>query len=267
MHENLTVVAIYGHNNGESAIPALVKSVQELPGSRGLLISPRRPKGLPEHIRHKSCHKMSYQQYSLFVMYCLHTYIKTSHCLIVQDDGWVLNGKNFKPEYYDYDYIGAPCHAGYKDDNLYLQFSWLNLENPLVVQNGGFSLRSRRFLRCLAKRGLMYVFFSMQPLNNEDVQLTTFLRPKLEKLGMKFAPLEVAREFSLEYAGPGLHTDLDFSKLLGHHGPSRRLMPNNHVMITKPLSEVSTYYREIDFLNWLDDNGYTVEYREPCSLS
>ena len=262
-HENLTIVAIYGHNNGASAIPALVKSVEQLPGSRGLLISPRRPPNLPKHIRHKSCQKMSYQQYSLFVMYCLHIYIKTKHCLIVQDDGWVINGKNWKDEYYDYDYIGAPAHAGYKDGNLYYSFSWQNVENPLVVQNGGFSLRSKRFLRCLAKRGLMYTFFTMQPMVNEDVQLCTFMRPKLEKMGMKFAPLELAREFSLEYAGPGFHTDLDFSKLVGHHGPTRRLVENNHIVVTKPLSEVSDYYRELEFLDWLQDNGYTVEFYEP----
>ena len=262
-HDNLTVVAIYGHNDGRSVIPALTKSVEELPGSRGLLISPRRPKGLPKHIRHKSCQKMSYQQYSLFVMYCLHTYIKTSHCLIVQDDGWVLNGQNFKPEYYDYDYIGAPAHAGYKDGKLYYHFSWQNVPDPMVVQNGGFSLRSRRFLKCLAKKGLMYAFFGAQPLCNEDVQLCTFLRIKLEKMGMKFAPLDVAREFSMEYAGPGIHTDLDFSKLLGHHGPTRHLVADNYIKVTKPLTEVSDYYREMDFLNWLQDNGYAVEFYEP----
>jgi hypothetical protein len=262
-HDNLTVVAIYGHNDGTSAIPALVKSLQELPGSQGLLISPRRPKGLPKHIRHKSCQKMSYQQYSLFTMYCLHMYIKTSHCLIVQDDGWVLNGKNFKPEYYEYDYIGAPCHAGLKDGKLYFSYTWQSVQDPLVVQNGGFSLRSRKFLKCLAKRGLMYRFFGAEPMCNEDVQLTTILRPQLEKLGMKFAPLELSREFSMEYAGPGIHTDLDFSKLLGHHGPTRRLIADNYIKLTKPLSEVSAYYKETEFLDWLQTQGYAVEAYEP----
>lgn len=262
-HDNLTVVAIYGHNDGRSAIPALVKSLQELPGSQGLLISPRRPKNLPKYIRHKSCQKMGYQQYSLFVMYCLHMYIKTSHCLIVQDDGWVLNGQNFKPEYYDYDYIGAPCHAGFKDGNLYFHFSWLRVPDAYPVFNGGFSLRSRKFLKCLAKRGLMYAFFSAEPMCNEDVQLCTFLRPKLEKMGMKFAPTDLALNFSMEYAGPGLHDNIDFSKLLGHHGPSRKLVSNNHIQITKPLSEVSNYYREMEFLDWMQTNGYTVEFHEP----
>jgi hypothetical protein len=181
----------------------------------------------------------------------------------VQDDGWVLNGRNFKPEYYNYDYVGAPCHAGLKDNKLYFNFSWQNVQDPLVVQNGGFSLRSHKFLKCLAKKGLMYLFFNSEPMCNEDVQLTTILRPQLQKLGMKFAPLEVARQFSMEYAGPGVHTDFDFSELVGHHAPTRKLTSENYITIARPTSEVSNYYREIDFLSWLQTQGYAVEMYEP----
>jgi len=50
-------------------------------------------------------------QYSTFVMHSLYAFIDTDFCLIVQDDGWVLNGANWKPEYYDYDYIGGITHG------------------------------------------------------------------------------------------------------------------------------------------------------------
>ena len=263
MHDKLTVVAIYGHNNGESAIPALERSLAELPGSHGLLISPRRPRTLPKHIRHKKCHKMTYKQYSLFMMYCLHTYIKTEFCLVVQDDGWVLDGKNFTEDYYQYDYIGAPAHAAMIGNNYHLQFSWVGKENALVVQNGGFSLRSRKFLRQLAKSGILWKHFDVEPFCNEDVQLCTFLRPDLEKHGIKFAPVEVAKHFSMEYAGPGLHDDLDFSKLVGHHAPTRKLTADNYINVKAALSEVSNYYREMDFLGFLQTKGYAVECYEP----
>ena len=39
VHDQLTIVSVYGHNNGASAIPSIVKSMKELPGSKGLLIS------------------------------------------------------------------------------------------------------------------------------------------------------------------------------------------------------------------------------------
>ncbi len=264
MHDKLTVVAIYGHNSGESAIPALERSLAELPGAQGLLISPRRPSSLPKHIRHKKCHKMTYRQYSLFVMYSLHMYIKTEFCLIVQDDGWVLNGENFTEDYYQYDYIGAPAHAGMVGNHYHVQFDWQHFPDALVVQNGGFSLRSRKLLRQLAKSGIIWHPFDAEPFCNEDVQLCTWLRPKLEKHGIKFAPVEVAKQFSMEYAGQGFHDDLDFSKLVGHHGPTRKLLSYNYVKITKPLSEVSNYYREMEFLDFLREKDYVLELQEQC---
>jgi hypothetical protein len=263
VHDKLTVVAIYGHNNGESAIPSLERSLAELPGSQGLLISPRRPRTLPKHIRHKKCHKMTYKQYSLFMMYCLHMYIKTEFCLVVQDDGWVLNGKNFTQKYYEYDYVGAPAHAGMVGNNYHIQFSWQHHPDALVVQNGGFSLRSRKFLRQPSKSGILWKHFDVEPFCNEDVQLCTWLRPELEKHGIKFAPVDVALQFSMEYAGPGVHDKVKFSKLVGHHAPTRRLLDKNYIKVTKPLSEVSDYYREMEFLKFLQKKGYAVECHEP----
>lgn len=123
MHDQLTIVSIYGHNNGASAIPAISRSMRELPGSKGLLISIEEPPNLPNNVVWKRCHVIDYLGYSLFMMHSLYAFIETDYCLIVQDDGWVLNGKNFKPEYYDYDYIGAPSHCAFGDGHLYLNFN------------------------------------------------------------------------------------------------------------------------------------------------
>ena len=43
----ITIVAIHGHNDGSKAIPALMKSLEELPGSHGILISLVRPEKFP----------------------------------------------------------------------------------------------------------------------------------------------------------------------------------------------------------------------------
>ena len=95
------------------------------------------------------------------------------------------------------------------------------------------------------------------------MQLCTWLRPELEKHGIKFAPLEVAKNFSMEYAGPGFHDDIDFSKLVGHHAPTRKLTSYNYIKIKAPLSEVSNYYREMEFLDWLQTKDYVLECYEP----
>ena len=107
----ITIVAIHGHNDGSKAIPALMKSLEELPGSHGLLISLSKPKMLPSSIQWVKVLPMDYRQYSLFVMFSLHHFIESEFCLIVQEDGWVINGANWSASFFEYDYIGAPCHA------------------------------------------------------------------------------------------------------------------------------------------------------------
>ena len=265
VHDQLTIVSVYGHNNGAAAVPSIIKSMEELPGSKGLLLSLERPANLPKYIQWKKIHAVNYLQYSVFMMHCLQAFIKTDYCLIVQDDGWVLNGKNFKDEYYNYDYIGAPSHCGFQitpdshEARLFLHFSWVGEENVRVVQNGGFSLRSKKFLQACNKHGLVH--FNSNEIHgwNEDAQLSAILRPTLQGLGYKYAPDHIAKYFSMEYVGRGFHEeDFDFSLLLGHHAQTRKLVDDMHVVVDK---DISTAYGEVEFLDYLQDNGYTVEYR------
>lgn len=259
-HDRLTIVAIYGHNDGSSAIPSLLVSKAQLPGSKALLISPKKPRGLPKDIAWKRCFPMNYQQYSVFCIHCLHHYIKTDYCLIVQNDSWVLNGANFHEHYYDYDYVGAPAHAAMVGDIYHIQWSWLGKEGALEVQNGGFSLRSRKLLKAPSIYGLAYIPFPQQPFCNEDVQICSFRRTALEQLGLKFAPKEVAKHFSVEYMGPGFHDDLDFDRLVGCHGPTRKLMGDKTIYNQQSIAQNSTYFREMEFLKWLQSKGYTIQF-------
>ena len=71
----------------------------------------------------------SQQAYSKFIIKELHNLFTTKYCLIVQWDGWIINADAWKPEFLDYDYIGAVWH-------------W-HPENRRVG-NGGFSLRSHK---------------------------------------------------------------------------------------------------------------------------
>ena len=262
-HNQLTVVSIYGHNNGASAIPSIVHSVAQLPGSKGLLLSLERPAELPASIEWKKIGLTNYWDYSTFTFHCLASFIDTDYCLIVQDDGWVLNGANWHDYYYDYDYIGAPSHCGKVDDKLYLHFSWTEFPNAVPVQNGGFSLRSKRMLDAPNKYGIAHRWANEIHNWNEDAQLSAILKPDFEQLGMKYAPTEIAREFSVEHLGPIVHDGIDFTKVVGHHAQTRRLVAPYTIRITKPRSEVSTYYREMEFLNFLMDIGYQIEFFQP----
>ena len=128
-----------------------------------------------------------------------------------------------------------------------------------MVQNGGFSLRSKRFLEACNKHGIMHLNSNEIHGWNEDAQLSSILKPVLQSYGYKYCPIEIAKYFSIEYVGLGFHEeDFDYTKLLGHHAQTRKLASTNHVVV--PIDPINSY-GEIDFLGWLQTQGYTVEYR------
>lgn len=262
-HHNLTIVSVHGHTNGAATIPAILKSMKELPGSKGLLLSPAKPDNLPDSIHWRQIGTLDYRSYSTFIMHCLYAFIETDYCLIVQDDGWVLDGKNWRDEYYDYDYIGGITHAGLKDNKLFLGFTWIREFDPILVLNGGFSLRSRKFLEAANKYGIAQSYSEEIHLWNEDVQLSCLKRTRFEELGFKYAPNEVAKTFSMEYVAPEFHDDLDFSKLLGHHCTSRKLIGDNTIFVPRTKDQIDGIYRESEFLDYLKSIGYDIFYDAP----
>lgn len=235
-----------------------MKSLKELPGSAGLLLSTSRPAKLPSEISWKKITPMNHRQYSIFMMFNLHNFIQSEFALIVQDDGWVVNGGQWRDEYLDYDYIGALSHAAIVNDTFYQNFSWVSLNNPRIIQNGGFSLRSHRFLVAPSLNGASYYFSDKEPLFNEDVQLSGIYRPQLEELGIKFSPNELCNKFSLEYLGPIIHDGINFSEIFGTHGSSRKLISENSIQISKSLDSISHQYREIEYLGYLRSIGYQI---------
>lgn len=110
--------------------------------------------------------------YSNFVARRLHEYVETSHCLIVQWDGYVLNPFAWQSRFLNFDYIGAAYG------------NWVGI--------GGFSLRSKRFLQIAAKH---------RPNENahpEDNFFSLKYRAEFEKMGIRYATHEVAQGFTIE---------------------------------------------------------------------
>jgi hypothetical protein len=130
-------------------------------------------------------------EYSHFVMRRLPAYIKTSHVLVTQWDGFVIEPRAWRSEFLVHDYVGAV---------------WPDQPAGRNVGNGGFSLRSRRFLAA----GLDLRITDSHP---EDEVLCRTQREFLEREhGVRFAPPELARRFAYENESPG---DVVF----GFHGP------------------------------------------------
>jgi hypothetical protein len=131
----------------------------------------------------------SSEAYSDFLLSKLLDHVETSHCLIVQWDGHVLDARRWQPEFLNYDYIGA---------------SWPQFQDGHNVGNGGFSLRSRKLMEACQAR-------EFRQHHPEDVAIGRTNRDWLEAQGIRFAPRELADRFAAERAG-------DLKASFGYHG-------------------------------------------------
>lgn len=118
----------------------------------------------------------SIEQYSEFMVKSLPDLIQADYCLIIQSDGFIINPFAWDDEFLNYDYIGAP---------------WP--QHNHICGNGGFSLRSKKFL-AMQKIICKKIKVDLP----EDHLLCITLRKQFEKLGCRYAPKEIAYKFSTE---------------------------------------------------------------------
>jgi hypothetical protein len=151
--------------------------------------------------------------YSKFIIKDLHRYIQTSHCLVIQGDGFVLNPQKWQAQFLDYDYIGAPWPL-----QLMLQPANLPLNMAAnQVGNGGFSLRSKNLLQETAKIDFDSLTF---PSFSEDLIICHFLYDQMISANMKFPRPELAAQFSIE--SPDDAYGQNPSTAFGFHGKALR---------------------------------------------
>lgn len=255
-YDNITVVAIYGDGRGLSAIPAIEKTAACFPGCQKLLITNEK---LPTDIPQKFCGALDYYGYSNFCLYSLWKYIDTDYAFVVQHDGWALSLEGWQDRWLDYDFIGGITHAALSGDSFITQFNWLPVHDRIVVQNGGFSLRSKKLMRALVDNGIMPKLYGVNILNNEDVQLTAMMRKDLEKIGIKFATDEDATLFSFEHLHPVVHGDVDLTKIFGNHNRHRILLDKNTIGWKMPQEQTRSIPWELKVYDLLSDHyGYQI---------
>lgn len=139
---------------------------------------------------------MSISEYNNFIIKKLYDYVDTEYVIIVQNDGFILNYHLWVDDFLNYDYIGSP---------------WINHEhyNRIRVGNGGFSLRSKKFLE-IGKNKCPFSGF------NEDHLVCITYRNIFLENGIKYAPVEVAMKFALEKEID--ECEFDLNKTFGFHG-------------------------------------------------
>ena len=145
----------------------------------------------------------------------LHERFVTPYCLIIQDDGFPLNG-NLEDFIGKYDYIGAPPVRN-------TPFQHIIDILRLSCLNGGFSLRSKCLCQDVAKQWRFWRHFIKQGSisHTEDVFYTNIAcRNPLFRLKYNFPSCKIARQFSL----PDFDGAVDIrgmrNKTFGVHGPT-----------------------------------------------
>lgn len=139
-------------------------------------------------------------------------HVDSDYVLVVQDDGFVLNPDLWDWDFFKVDYIGAPwpaeeswCQRQMAKD--YMKPGWNR------VGNGGFSLRSRKFIELSARFDTCHGY-------GEDAFLCTVKYDYMIENGIKFAPVDLATKFSYEnnledWQNPGR---IDPKAHFGFHG-------------------------------------------------
>lgn len=152
---------------------------------------------------------------STVLWYAIPPWIRSSHILTVQYDGWVMNPRLWESGWLTYDYVGAP-------------WPW---HRNCRVGNGGFSLRSTRLMKFLANHAMEFPLVSGRP---EDDLLCRVYRPALETHGFRWASEETARQFSFERERPhatfGFHGLFNWPHVLDRGDlAARMLFANDYV--------------------------------------
>lgn len=137
----------------------------------------------------------SLNEYSNFIL-TLNQYLNNEYALIIQDDGHIVNPNLWTDEFLNYDYIGSPWPS--EKDEYWIGLQMKNSQEYMKknlsknrVGNGGFSLRSKKFLEYSSQ-------FNSCEEWGEDSFLCIKNYENAIKYGIKFAPFELALKFSHE---------------------------------------------------------------------
>lgn len=185
--KDLTIICVDTKNYGR-AVHALKKCMEQVKAAQVVFLT-----DIDIQIEGVNVVKIdpiySIRQYSRFIIKELYKYFETSHCLVVQWDGYILNGDCWGDEFLQYDYIGAP---------------WLT--NDRCVGNGGFSCRSKKLQTILGTDDFIH------PFHPEDDTICKTYGTYLEKIyGIRIATEDVAERFSFELRQP-------IQRTFGFHG-------------------------------------------------
>jgi hypothetical protein len=224
MLKDLTIVVIDSLNY-DATVMALDQTKLIFPEAKVLIFSDRQFHPCDTFVQ---VPKFNGIEHSRICLQEVGKHLETTWALFIQYDGFPTQPEFWTDEFLQYDYIGAP---------------WLK-NDVWTVGNGGFSLRSKRLLE-LTVPCPQIDDGDVGMLEDQVISLSS--RAYLESQGIKYAPVELARQFSV-------------TEPFGHH-PSFGF--HGHPMVPEYMTKEWT-------LEWLDAidpefsaihrNLYTIPY-------
>jgi hypothetical protein len=136
----------------------------------------------------------SIDEWNRKIVFDLWKYVDTDYAMLIHADGYVIRPDLWRDEFLNYDFIGAPWPLPQDD------YSYRDMYGDVVRVGNSVSLRSKRLLQAPTFHNFKWK--SYYGNTNEDGFLCVHNKPALEALGMKFAPLDVAKHFSKEHIIP-----------------------------------------------------------------
>jgi len=228
IHKNITLI-IVDCVEPEKAARVLSHCASIFPVEKSVLCTHEKIKNTSANIEIHTIDKLNtVDEYSEFILRQLHKHINTSHCLLIQTDGFIINPSLWNDSYFDYDFIGAPL-TDYKVWHSFLP-DWYKslLSSDLFGEkrwpmNGGFSFRSKKLLELTAQC----------PHNSkavaEDNYINVIHRDWFEEQGVKFPSREIAFTFSHE--NPLSGHPFRFDDCFGFHG---KISPKHNEIANTP---------------------------------
>jgi hypothetical protein len=161
----------------QSARFAVERTLREFPVDECLLLSDT---CFVDGARHVSIARLSnVASYNELILDRLPAWIDCDTYLLIQWDGFVLDGRRWRPEFLDCDYIGAP---------------WTHIGG--AVGAGGFSLRSQKLIEAVNRLRRREAAPDIDTA--EDLQICFKYRAALQASGVRIAGTEVAAAFAFE---------------------------------------------------------------------
>ena len=187
---NVTLIALTSVRIPET-IKALEYSCKGIKFGSVKLASDIKPENLPDFITHEYTEKSSsIDEWNYNIIYNLSKHIDTEYCILIHDNGFIVNPESWRGEFLNYDYIGAPWPL--PNDS----FSYRDIKGEVIRQGNSVSLRSKKLLDTPNNLKLEWKPFHWY--TNEDGFICVNYRHRYLEEGCVFADIDVAKYFSHE---------------------------------------------------------------------